>query len=147
MPGGQRDAEVWSLPAGTGGGTLTSGRLLLRQSARFPVIAQALADPEGPRITALVLSGAVTRYGVWQRLAIDQISAATGFLLSQPYRTTGGLSSQATPDAVWLSSDPAGCFFLVSYINGPKVSTGWIGLGAFHPLPTRLAISAASIAW
>ena len=50
-------------------------------------------------------------------------------------------------DAVWLSSDPAGRFFLISWINGLKVSVGWIGSGTFHPLPTRLAISAASIAW
>lgn len=144
--GGRRDAQVWSLPAGTGG-SLTSGRLLLQQSARFPVIAQALADPEGGRITALVMSGAVTMSGVWQRLAVDQISAATGSLLSQPYQTTVGLSSDGTPDAVWLSSDPAGRFFLISYLDGRKVGTGWIGSGTFHPLPTRLAVSAASVAW
>jgi hypothetical protein len=147
VPGGRRDAQVWSLPAGTGGGTLTGGRLLLQQSARFPVIAQALADPEGERITALVMSGAVTRYGVWQQLAVDQISAATGSLLSQPYRTAGGLGPPGTPDGVWLSSDPAGRFFLISYIDGLKVAVGWIGSGTFHPLPTRLAVSAASIAW
>ena len=145
--GGRRDAQVWSLPAGTSGGTLASVRLLLQQSARFPVIAQALADPAGPRITALVLSGAVTRYGVWQRLAVDQISAATGSLLSQPYRTAGRLGSEGTPDAVWLTSDPAGHFFLISYVDGLRVSVGWIGSGTFHPLPTHLAVSASSIAW
>ena len=48
-PGEYRDAQVWSLSVATGGGSLTRGRVLLRQSARFPIIAQALGGPGGSR--------------------------------------------------------------------------------------------------
>jgi hypothetical protein len=110
--------QVRLLPAVTGGGTLTSGKLLLEQDAGFPVIAQALADPQRPEITALVMPGSVTRYGVWRRLAVDQISTATGSLRGQLYQTTGNLGFEGTPNAVWLTPDPAGRFFLVAYPSG-----------------------------
>ena len=60
-PGGYRDAQVWSLSAATGGGSLNRGRLLLRQSARFPLIAQALGGPGGTDLTVAVLSGQVAQ--------------------------------------------------------------------------------------
>jgi hypothetical protein len=40
-----RDTQVRSLSVATGGGALDSGALLLTQSARYPVIADAIAGP------------------------------------------------------------------------------------------------------
>ena len=40
-------------------------------------------------------------------------------MLSRLYRKSGNLGSEGTPNAVWLTSDPAGQFFLVSYPNSP----------------------------
>lgn len=56
-PGGYRDAQVWSLSLAAGGGSLSDGQPLLRQSARYPVIAQALGGPDGSDLTLAVLSG------------------------------------------------------------------------------------------
>ena len=76
-----------------------------------------------------MLSGPLTRYGVWQHLAVDQISTVPGFLLSRLYQKTGKLGWEGTPNAVWLTSNLAGRFFLVSYHNGPEVSVCWIEPG------------------
>jgi hypothetical protein len=47
-PGAYRDAQVWSLSVATGGGSLTRGRLLLRQSVRFHHIRKRSAAPVAP---------------------------------------------------------------------------------------------------
>jgi len=54
-PGGYRDAQVRSLSTATGGGSLNHGRLLLGESARYPLIAQALGGY--PDATAATCSG------------------------------------------------------------------------------------------
>jgi hypothetical protein len=43
VPGGQRDAQVWSLRTGSKGGPLTSGRILLHLPARLDVSATSIA--------------------------------------------------------------------------------------------------------
>jgi len=67
-------------------------------------------------------------------------------MLSRLYRKSGNLGSEGTPNAVWLTSDPAGQFFLVSYLNGPRVRASWIEPGALIPLPARLGVNATSVA-
>jgi hypothetical protein len=49
--------QVRELSVSSGGGLLTSGPVLLRSSARIPYIGQALIDPDGAELTALVRLG------------------------------------------------------------------------------------------
>jgi hypothetical protein len=46
--------QVRELSVSSGGGLLTSGRVLLRSSTRIPYIAGALVNPGGTELTALV---------------------------------------------------------------------------------------------
>lgn len=129
-PHGYRDAQVWSLSATTGGGRLDRGTLLLRQSARYPSIVQAIAGPGGTGLTAVVLSGPVRVSGesaAWHSLAIDRISAS-GSLLGVDYRP----SSPPGPVDPVLTWDPSGRNLIFSEGNRPS----WVGQGTLHPLPS-----------
>jgi len=84
-------AEVRSLDPAAGGGRLDSGRVLLRQSARFPYLARALISPDGTAITAVVLSGALKgSHSIGgmapDNLAVERISVATGQKVATLYR-------------------------------------------------------------
>ena len=79
-PGGYRDAQVWSLSTATGGGPLSRGRLLLRESARYPLIVQALGGPHGSDLTLAVLSGQSSKQGGRPDLTVEDVSAFTGAL-------------------------------------------------------------------
>ncbi len=57
--GTTRSAEVRELDTTSAGGPLSSARLLLAQSARYPYIARALISPDGTSLTAILLSGPV----------------------------------------------------------------------------------------
>jgi hypothetical protein len=71
--------QVRELSASSGGGPLTSARVLLRSSARIPYIAGALIDPAGTGLTALVrLSDASLRV-----VTIDLATGSTGRVLYQ----------------------------------------------------------------
>ncbi len=134
-PGGYRDAQVWSLSAATGGGSLTRAHLLLQESARYPVIAQAHGGPDGSDITVAVLSGQVDKYGDWPELTVEDVSAANGSVLSVDYRISRAQGLGGSPQQVWLAADPSGRHLLLSYAVPGGFTIGWIGQGAFHPLP------------
>lgn len=151
-----RVAEARTLDPAAGGGRLDSGRLLLRQSARYPYIAQAVVSPDGSTITAIVLTGTVTgnpnMSGIFpDHLAVEQISARTGKLLRVLYRRelgdTAGVNS--VPDPLALMPDPAGQHWLlnVGICSGSCTTgvNGWIDRGTLVPLPPtdgRLAYEA-----
>jgi anti-sigma-K factor RskA len=135
--GGYSDAQVWSLSVATGGGPLTRGRLLLRQSARFPLIAQALGGPGGPGgsdLTVGVVSGQVAN-DKWRVLTVEDVSAATGAVLHVDYGLSLGAGQGRSPEQVWLAADPSGQHLLVSYAVDGGFTIGWIGHGAVHRLP------------
>src|SRR5690348_7931231 len=80
---GYRAAEIRSLDVGTSGGTLDHGSTLrLSQSARYPVIADAVAGPGGELILA-VLSGPADA----ATLTVERVGA-TGKRLGVLYRST-----------------------------------------------------------
>jgi len=135
-PGAYRDAQVWSLSVATGGGSLTRGRLLLRQSARFPLIAQAFGPGSsgGSDLTVAVLSGQVDT-GNWGVLTVEDVSAATGTVLHVDYGLSLGRGQGRSPQQVWLTADPSGQHLLISYGVDGGFTIGWIDHGALHPLP------------
>jgi hypothetical protein len=133
-PGGYRDAQVWSLSAAAGGGSLARGRVLLRQSARFPFIAQALGGPGGSDLTIAVLSGQV-RNGDWRVLTVEDVSAVTGAVGHVDYGLSLPPGQGRLPQQVWLAADPSGQHLLVSYAVDGGFVIGWIGQGALHRLP------------
>jgi hypothetical protein len=133
-PGGYRDAQVRSLNVATGGGSLTRSRVLLRQSARFPLIAQALGGPGGSDLTVAVLSGQVAN-GNWRVLTVEDVSAATGTVLHADYRLSLPRGQGRSPQQVWLIADPSGQHLLISHGVDGGFTIGWIGHGALHRLP------------
>lgn len=133
-PTGSRDAQVRSLTAGTGGGSLDNGRLLLRQSAKYPTIAQAIAGPGGEGLTVVVLSGPITvtdNTALWHDLAIDQISA-DGSLADTDYQAR--FADTLRLEAFMLDWDPSDTHLIFSDIS-QEVLFAWVGGGMLHPLP------------
>jgi hypothetical protein len=128
-PGGYRDAQVWSLSTATGGGPLSRGRLLLRESARYPLIVQALAGPHGSDLTLAVLSGQVTKQGGRPDLTVEDANLGVEYRLSLP-RGQG-----RSPQQVWLTADPSGQHLLVSYAVAGGFVIGRIDHGVLQPLP------------
>jgi hypothetical protein len=135
-PGTYRDAQVWSLSVATGGGSLTRGHVLLRQSARFPLIAQAVGPggSGGSDLTVAVLSGQVAN-GNWRVLTVEDVSAATGTVRHVEYGLSLGRGQGRLPQQVWLTADPSGQHLLISYGVDGGFTIGWIGYGALHRLP------------
>jgi hypothetical protein len=133
--GGYHDAQVWSLSVATGGGSLTRGLLLLRESARYPLIAQALGGPHGSDLTVAVLSGQANKLGEWPELTVEDVSAATGAVRGVDYRVSQAQGFGGDPQQVWLAADPSGQHLLVSYAVDGGFIIGWIGHGALHRLP------------
>jgi hypothetical protein len=136
-PGAYRDAQVWSLSVATGGGSLTRGHVVLRQSARFPHIAQALGGPGGlggSDLTVAVVSGQVAN-GNWRVLTVEDVSAATGAVLHVDYRLSLPRGQDRLPQQVWLTADPSGQHLLISFGVDGGFTIGWIGYGALHRLP------------
>lgn len=148
-----RPAEVWALDPASGGGRLASGRPLLRETARFPYIAQAAISPDGSVITALVLRGPVVGWyaaagAVPSELSVVQISRATGKQLRVLYRRDLGATAATnqTPEFLYLSRDVTGQYWM---LNGGYCSpsdsnscqggfNGWIDDGRLVPLsPTN----------
>jgi hypothetical protein len=141
--GGRRAAQVRALDPAARGGRLDSGRLLLRQSARYPYIASAAISPDGATITALMLHGSVRASSpgtVPDHLSVVQISAATGRQLRVLYQRLTG------PTFVWqLSPDASARQWLLDGVDvygggdGPRSPSrlgfnGWIGNGRLHQL-------------
>ncbi len=110
--GSGRVAEVRALNPASGGGPVYSGRLLLRQSARFPYPVQALISPDGATITAVVLRGRVVGNSqisgsVPEQLSVERFSAATGQPVAVLYRHRMGDTSEvnAAPHFLALTQD------------------------------------------
>jgi hypothetical protein len=139
--GNRRLVEVRSLNPAAGGGQLSSGRLLLRQSARFPYIASAVISPDGQTITAVILHGRSSRSsgGLPGQLSVVRIPVGSGqqrdVLYQRPTDPTFG----------WhLSPDGTGRHWLLTGVNayesdGPKDLSkrgynGWISNGRLIPL-------------
>jgi hypothetical protein len=138
-------AAVRSLDPASGG-PLESGRVLLRQSARFPYLAQALISPDGAALTAVVLRGAVigshaVSGAAPDNLSVEKVSVATGQRLATLYHRRLGPTSQivGAPHFLVLSADVPGEHLLLNggisggagYNNG---FNGWIHHGQLIPL-------------
>jgi hypothetical protein len=130
---GYRDTQVRSLDVAAGGGTLDRGRLLLTQSARYPVIAAAIAGPGASELTLVVLSGKPGPVGSWSRNAVERVSAAGGALLGVELRLAGGSGAGWRTDNVAISADPSGRYQLFSY--GELSRAGWLDHGTLRYLP------------
>jgi hypothetical protein len=143
--GDGRSAEVRALNPAAGGG-LDSGRVLLRQSARYPYIAQAQISPDGSTITAIVLTGRVKntpaiRSMVPSKLTVIQVSATTGQPRRVLYQRNLGAVTEINngPDFLQLSQDGAGQHWM---LNGGLCAgnctdgfNGWLRDGQLVPLP------------
>jgi hypothetical protein len=128
---GYRGPQVRSLDVGTRGGTLDHGSTLrLSQSARYPVIADAVAGPGGELIVA-VLSGPADA----ATLTVERVGAA-GKRLGVLYRSRA-YGTEGRPDSVTLTPSATGTYMLIAY-NGPNGPvTGWIDHGKLRFLPAR----------
>jgi hypothetical protein len=137
---GYSGTQVRSLDAGTKGGTLGRSALLLKQSSRYPVIADAVAGPDG-ELTLAVLSGAASQPANQAanqpaNLTVERVDAATGSLLGVAYRSRA-YGRNGLPDRVTLIPDSTGKYLLIAY-NGPDGPVnGWIDHGKLRFLPAR----------
>jgi len=128
---GYRAPEIRSLDVGTRGGTLDHGSTLrLSPSARYPVIADAIAGPGG-ELTLAVLSGPADA----ATLTVERVGAA-GKRLGVLYRSRA-YGTEGRPDSVTLTPSAAGTYLLIAY-NGPNGPvTGWIDHGKLRFLPNK----------
>ena len=118
---GGRTAEVRALNPAAGGGRLDSGPVLLRQSARYPYIAQAQITPDGTTITAVVLTGRrCSAHGLSDMvppdLSVIQVSRASGQPLRVLYQRNLGRTTDINtgPDFLQLSQDHAGKHWMLN---------------------------------
>ena len=140
-----RTAVVRALNPAAGGGRLGSGPVLLRESPRFPYIAQALISPDGRTITAVVLTGRMAiSHGetalVPPNLSVIQLSRATGQLHVLYQRHLGDVSALTfAPVVLQLSQDATGQHWM---LNGGVCTSrcpvggfnGWLRGGQLVPL-------------
>jgi hypothetical protein len=121
---GSQYAEVWSLDASTHGGALAGhGHRLLAQSARYPVIQQALASWRDGAVIVMVLSGKLHT-----NLAIDLVSVPAGKTSTVLYRGAAGEAAASS-----LSADGSRTYLLLA--DGVGAHHGWIHGGHLHLLP------------
>ena len=132
-----RSAQVRVLGVHGRGGSLSGSRTVLAQSARYPVIAQALAGPDGSDLTVLVLSGPYqsTGVGTWEHLSIDHVQMGSGALLGVDYQTVHTTLPEGQPQTLWLGSDPSNRLLLLTW----DVGRGYIEAGVFHSIPHPVA--------
>jgi len=128
---GYRGAQVRSLDVGTSGGTLDHGSTLrLSQSARYPVIADAVAGRGGGLILA-VLSGPADA----ATLTVERVDAA-GKRLGVLYRSTA-YGTVGLPASVTLTPDSTRHYLLLTYNSPHGLVSGWIDHGKLRFLPAR----------
>jgi hypothetical protein len=128
---GYRAPQVRSLDVGTRGGTLDHGSTLrLSQSARYPVIADAVAGPGGGLVLA-VLSGPADA----ATLTVERVDAA-GKQVSVLYRSTA-YGTVGLPASVTLTPDSAGHYLLLTYNSPHGLVSGWIDHGKLRFLPNK----------
>jgi hypothetical protein len=125
---GRYDAQVRALhPAGSSGGRLDSGPVLLTQSGRFPYLAQALISGDGSELIAAVMSGPQDPNDMLPSdLSVVTVSVDTG-------RQTGVLFRKKVGEAVTMTADESGQYLLIAAGGGG--SHGWLHDGVFHPVP------------
>ena len=144
-PRGSRTAEVRALNPASHGGWVDSGRLLLRQSARFPYPVQALISPDGATITAVVLRGRVVGSSqisgsIPEDLSVVRVSVATGQPVAVLYQRRLGDTSEVNgaPDFLALSQDASGQHFMLNIGlcagHCTDGANGWIHDGRLVPL-------------
>jgi hypothetical protein len=139
--GTARSAQVRELDTTSAGGSLSSARLLLAQSARYPYIARALISPDGTSLTAILLSGPVPPGkglgpSAPERLSVVRISVATGTV-------TATLFQGADPVSAWstLTADSSGRYLMLTHTDvslrpgDTRYAAGWIDAGRFRQLP------------
>jgi hypothetical protein len=159
LPGtgtGGAKAQVRTLDPTTGGGTLTSGRLLFGTSAEFPDLPQALISPDGSTITVASITSPAGASRAPTELVVEQISVATRMPLRVLYRQDlrrpfGTYNPLGYIAFVTLQSDVAARYWMVSALfcgatrcNGGL--NGWIDRGRLVPLPPA-GLSVGSEAW
>jgi hypothetical protein len=149
----QRTAEVWAVFPANSDGLLEQGELLLRESTRYPFIAQAVICSDGSFLTAVVLRGPVVGTtqisgSVPDNLSVEQISVLSGQRLSVLYRRHLGPTDEVNgvPDFLALYPDASGQNWM---LNGGICSghctggfNGWIHNGrlvALQPTDGRMA--------
>jgi hypothetical protein len=165
-PGGEgcsrreRRAQLRAVnPVGPGGGSVVSGRLLLRQAPRT-YLAQALVSPDGSVVTAMVLRGSIVGNpqisGIFPaNLSLEQVLAATGRPLGVLYRRYLGdtsIISGTESDPLMLIADATGShLILYGGICGLHCSNefnGWLDGRRLVPLrPAGFAHREAAEAW
>jgi hypothetical protein len=142
--GGQahRVAEVWLIRPADGGGLLSRGQLLLRQSDRYPYLAQALISPDGRVLTAMVLTGPVVGQNpggdgtIPDNMTIRQIAVPSGRPLGVLYRRHLGSTFEtgASPDFLGLTGDSTRQHWIVIAELGHDPFNGWLYRGRLVPL-------------
>jgi Tol biopolymer transport system component len=128
---GTSDAQVRELNAGSGGGRLDSGPVLLRQAATSHYIqsasnhylAQALINPAGTEITAVVQSST--------HVDVAEISVATGQTVRVLYRQK--LIFPVEHLYWYLASDSTGKYLLFAE-GRTGIAHGWIQSGRLRRL-------------
>jgi hypothetical protein len=150
-----RTAEVMDVDPAAGG-DLASGNVLLRQSAGFPYIDQAVVSPDGSALTAIVLHGPVMSTsqegGFFPRyLSVVRISVATGSRLAELYHTDLGVTTSANtePSPLALIPDGSGQNWIldIGVCGSPCGSSpnGWIHDGSVVPLrPSGVSLAGES---
>jgi hypothetical protein len=128
------DSQVRALDAAAGG-ALNAGPVLLRQSARYPLLAQALIDPDGTDLSALVQD----RGG----LQVVTISVATGRITSVLDPSVAG---SPTLVQLHLAADSTGNYLLLSQ-GGSGPAHGWIQAGKLRGLAPFLPGTDAVNGW
>lgn len=140
-PQGSRNVQVRSISVQSGGGALDDGALLLTESARYPLIADAVAGPEDGELNLVVLTGAVGTSG-WvayapappPKIVVERVSAVTGALISVEY-SSPPFGQGRQPIYVTVSADPSGRYLLLTYGGQTRFSTGWIYHSRLRLLP------------
>lgn len=157
---GERRAQLRAVnPAGPGGGSVLTGRLLLRQAPRT-FLAQALVSPDGSVITAMVLRGKIignpeVSGGYPADLSVAQVSVATGHPLGVIYRRYLGdtsIESGTESDPLMLIADATGSHLIVyggvCNLHCSNEFNGWLDGRRLVPLlPTGFAHREAAEAW
>jgi hypothetical protein len=124
--GGGHFAQVRTLNAASGGGTLAKGGVLLAESPSYRFIVQALLTPGGGSVTVAVLPSSGPVFGSAPRrvLRIVQVPLTTKGRPVLLYRTRLGDRIGVT-----INSDPSGRYWLLA-----GHSNGWIVGGTLRPL-------------
>jgi hypothetical protein len=135
--------QVREIDTTAAGGLLSSSRILLAQSPRYPYLMQALLSPDGTSLTAIALSGPKTagdgRHSLTgpHDLSIVRISVSSG-------AETAVLYSARDRAAVWstLTADASGRFLILG--NDFSASPmGWIDAGRLRQLNGQAGAPAA----